>query len=230
MKTLCIIPARSGSKRIKNKNIKFFCGKPIIYWVIQAAKESKCFDKILVSSDSNKILNLAKKFGSNILKRSKRLSNDYSTVHDVIQNVVGELKKKGEIFDFICYILPTAALIRSEDIIKSYSIIKKNNSNFVITVCGYSFPPQKALKINKSGKIVMKNLKNYKKRSQDLSQEYHDAAQVYWGTTDLILSSKNTVKNNSYPYIVPQLRVQDIDTLEDWHLAEFKFRYLKKIK
>ena len=104
-KTICIIPARSGSRRIKNKNIKSFFGKPIIYWVIKAAKESKCFDKILVSSNNKRILNIANKYGASTLKRSKKLSNDHVSIHDVIQNVILELKKTKEHYKYICYLL-----------------------------------------------------------------------------------------------------------------------------
>ena len=224
MKTLCIIPARSGSKRIKNKNIKKFFGKPIIYWVIKAAKESKCFNKILVSSDGDKILNLAKKYGVSAIKRSKKLSNDHVSVHDVIQNVILELKKKGENYKYVCYILPTAALIKSKDIIKSFALIKRKKGKFIITISNYLTPINQVLRINKKRIVIMKNSKNFLKKNQYLKENYHDAGHIYWGTSKDILTYKNTT-NKALGYFLDPFSVQDINNERDWKLAEFKFKY-----
>ena len=223
---MCIIPARSGSKRIKNKNIKKFFGKPIIYWVIKAAKESKCFNKIIVSSDGDKILNLAKKHGVSAIKRSKKLSNDHVSVHNVIQNVILELKKNGENYKYICYILPTAALIKSKDIIKSFALIKKKGGKFIITISNYLTPVNQALRINKKGIVIMKNLKKFLKKNKDLKKNYHDAGHIYWGTSKDILAYKNT-KNKALGYFLDPFSVQDINNDRDWKLAESKFKYLR---
>ena len=148
-KTICIIPARSGSRRIKNKNIKSFFGKPIIYWVIKAAQKSKCFHRILVSSNDDKILKIAKKYGASALKRSKKLSNDHVSIHDVIQNVISELKKAKEEYKYVCYLFPTAALIKSKDIISTFNLLKNNKGKFIITITNYSTPVHHSLKMNK---------------------------------------------------------------------------------
>tara|TARA_Y100000590_G_scaffold213372_1_gene241787 strand:- start:52820 stop:53515 length:696 start_codon:yes stop_codon:yes gene_type:complete len=226
-KTICIIPARSGSTRIKNKNIKFFFGKPIIYWVIKAAKESKCFSKILVSSNDNRILNIAKKYGASTLKRNKKLSNNYVSIHDVIQNVILQLRNRKEEYKYVCYLFPTAALIKGKDIVNSFHLIKKKRGKFVITVTNYQTPINHSLKINKKGTVIMRYPKKFLKRTQDLENNYHDAGHIYWATIKDLLKYKNTT-NKALGYFLDNMRVQDINDHVDWKLAEMKFKLLRK--
>ena len=224
-KTICIIPARSGSRRIKNKNIKSFFGKPIIYWVIKAAKESKCFDKILVSSNNKRILNIANKYGASTLKRSKKLSNDHVSIHDVIQNVILELKKNKEHYKYICYLFPTAALVKTKDIKNTFNLIKKKNTKFIITVTKYSTPIDHSLKINKKGTVIMRYPKKFAKRTQDMKNFFHDAGHIYWATTKDLLKFKDTT-NKALGYFKDNMSVQDINNHSDWKLAEIKFKLL----
>ena len=227
MKSICIIPARSGSKRIKKKNIKNFFGKPIIYWTIKAAQKSKCFDKIIVSSDEDKILNIAKKYGATKFKRSKKLSNDHVSVHDVIQDVVLELKKKKENYDYICYMFPTSALVKCIDIKKSYNLIKRKKGKFIITVTDFLTPLSQALRLNKKGIVIMKESKKFLKRTQDLEKYYHDAGHIYWANSKQLLKYKNTT-NKAIGYYLNQLSVQDINDHIDWKLAEMKFKLINR--
>ena len=229
MKSICIIPARSGSKRIKNKNIKNFFGKPIIYWTIKAAQKSKCFNKIIVSSDGTKILNLAEKYGAIKFKRSKKLSNDHVSVHNVIQDVVLKLKKKKEKYDYICYMFPTSALVQSHDIKKSYNLIKKKKGKFIITVTDFLSPLNHALKLNKNGVVIMKEPRKFLKRTQDLENYYHDAGHIYWANSEYLIKHKNTT-NKAIGYYLNQLSVQDINNHEDWKMAEMKFKLINKNK
>ena len=225
-KTICIIPARSGSRRVKNKNIRSFFGKPIIYWVIKSTKESKCFHKILVSSNDEKILKIAKKNGAKTLRRSKKLSNDYVSIHDVIQNVIYELKKAKEEYKYVCYLFPTAALVKSKDIKYTFNLLKRKKGKFIITVTNYSTPIHHSLKMNKKGLVIMKYPKKFAKRSQDQVNYLHDAGHIYWATTKDLLKYKDTT-NKALGYFKDNMSVQDINNQSDWKLAEMKFKLIK---
>ena len=226
MKNICIIPARAGSKRIKNKNITSFFGKPLIFRAIYAAKKSNLFSEIFISTDSLKIINLAKKYNVSYLVREKYLSNGSVTIHSVIQKTIKHLKKK-IMFDNVCCILPTAVLINYKNLIKSYKILSKNKSDFVIPVAQFSYPPQRGLKINKK-KIYIINKKNYNINSQKFSKIYHDAGQFYWGKASSYLKYKNTFNGKSSSLILSNSEVQDIDDQEDIKLAKIKYQSLYK--
>ena len=224
---IAIIPAREGSKRIKHKNIKSFLGKPIISYSIKCAKESKIFDRIIVSSDSEKIIKIAKKFGAETpFTRPKNISKDSSSTIDVIKHAIKWLQKNGNKPKFICCIYATSPLMLPEDLKKSLKIIKKNK--FVIAVSKYSYPIQKSFYLIKN-KIKLYNPLSRSISSQKLKDTYHDAGQFYWATTKTWLNKKSILNNNSYVFKLPQMRVQDIDSLDDWKIAEklFKFRKIK---
>ena len=224
---IAIIPAREGSKRIKHKNIKSFLGKPIISYSIKCAKESKIFDRIIVSSDSEKIIKIAKKFGAETpFTRPKNISKDSSSTIDVIKHAIKWLQENGNKPKFICCIYATSPLMLPEDLKKSLKIIKKNK--FVIAVSKYSYPIQKSFYLIKN-KIKLYNPLSRSISSQKLKDTYHDAGQFYWATTKTWLNKKSILNNNSYVFKLPQMRVQDIDSLDDWKIAEklFKFRKIK---
>lgn len=224
---IAIIPARSGSKRIKRKNIKLFWGKPIISYAIKCAKESKIFDKIIVSSDSEKIIKIAKKFGAEApFKRPANISKDSSGTIEVIKHAIKWLQKKGNKPKFICCIYATTPLMMPEDLKKSYKIIEKNK--FVIAASKFSYPIQKSFYL-KDNKIKLYHYSRRSTASQKLKPTYHDAGQFYWATTKTWLNSKSILNNNSFAFKLPQMRVQDIDSPEDWKIAEKLFK-LKKIK
>ncbi len=229
---IAIIPARGGSKRIKNKNIKSFCGKPIIYYSINAAKKSKIFHKIIVTTDSKKIKKISEKYGAEVpFLRPKKLSDDYTDTMDVIKHAINELPYIKNDFN-ICCIYPTAPLIEKEDLIKSLKIFSSKNFNFLFSGNKFTYPIQRGLYLNKNGYINMISKKNYKKRSQDLQPTFHDAGQFYWGTKKTWISKKNIFNKKSSIFLLPQLRVQDIDNIEDWKIAEslFKLKNEKKNK
>ena len=227
---IAIIPARSGSKRIKKKNIKSFYSKSMIYWAIKRIKESELFDFICVSSDSNEILNIAKKYGVEILiKRPKTLADDNTPTKPVIKHAIKELEKRKIRFDTICCVYPCNPFIFITDLKKAFKIYKKNNSKFIFPITEYSHPIQRALIVNKELEIKSIDSKNINKRTQDLQKTYFDAGQFYLGSKTIWQSNKS-FHNNSIPVIIPSWRVVDIDNLNDWRRAEILFKYFKNFK
>ena len=225
---IAIIPARFGSKRIKQKNIKVFCGKPIIFWSIRAALKTKIFDKIIVSTDSKKIANIAKKYKAEVpFFRSKRLSGDHAGTTEVIADAIKQLEKKNIIPKFVCCIYPTAPLIKSDDIIKAFNIINKKNWNFVFSATEYENPVRRGFEKGSRGETKMLFPKDYSKRSQDLKSVYYDSAQFYWGRKNAWLEKKPMYQKKSTVIEIPRHRSCDIDTPEDWQNA---LRLAKEIK
>jgi len=229
--SIAIIPARSGSQRIKKKNIKLFNGKPAIYWSILEAKKTKIFNKIIVSTDDKKIANLAIRYGALVpFIRSKKMSeNNVSTV-DVIKDTLLKLNIPME--DLVCCIYPVAPLMSYKDIIKSYKILKKNKKlDFIFPAATYSSNIHRAFyylnnnqnkvkPVNKSffyGKEIKK--KNYKEKDT-----YHDSGQFYWGKCDKWIKKKDIFKSRARIIKIPRWRSQDINTEEDWTTAEKLFK------
>jgi len=219
---IAIIPARGGSKRIKGKNIKKFLGKPIISYAIKCAKKAKIFDKIIVSSDNEEIIKVANKFGAETpFVRPKNISKDSTPTIDVIKHAIKWIQKNGNKPKFICCIYATTPLMKPEDLKNSFKAIK--NKSFVIAASKYSYPVQKSFYL-KNHKIKLHNYTNRSINSQKLKDTYHDAGQFYWGAVNTWLNKKSVLNNNSYAFKLPQLRVQDIDNLEDWKIAEKLFK------
>jgi pseudaminic acid cytidylyltransferase len=228
MSNICLIPARGGSKRIRNKNIIDFFGKPLIYWAIIAAKESKLFKDIYVSTDSVKISQIALKYGVKVINRSKKNSSDKASLHSVTQEVIKNLMTKKIRFNNICSILPTAVLVDKKKIKDSFRKFIKKDYHFLISVCKYSSPPQRGL-ILKKDKLFILNKKNIFKNSQDLENIYHDAALVLWGKAKSFLKYNNTYVGKSGAYVLKESEIQDIDTYEDLKIAKMKF-LIKNLK
>lgn len=224
---ICIIPARAGSKRIPNKNIKDFLGKPIISYSIELAIKSNIFDKIIVSTDSTLIAEVSIKYGAEVpFFRPKELSDDYTGTHDVIRHAVEWLENSGEIIDYTCCLYPTAPLVQKKDLIEGFNIIKTNKWNSVIAATSYSYPIFRSFKKTHSGGLKMLFPKYYKSRSQDLPKVYHDAGLFYWAKSN-VWKKKSTTFNDKITIVeIPNFRVQDIDDIEDWKRAELIFKIL----
>lgn len=228
MSSIAIITARGGSKRIPRKNIKVFCGKPIIAYSIEAALKSELFDEVMVSTDDEEISEIAKKYGAKVpFMRSAETANDFAILKDVLNEVLSEYKKNGKSFDEICCILPTAPLVDSNDIIKSHEILEKNHCISVIPVVKYSYTIFRSLKIE-NGKLAMNWPENYPKRSQDLPDAYHDAGLFYWYDKRYFEEKVAGFGENAHPFILDEEKVQDIDTLDDWKIAEIKYKLIKQ--
>jgi len=230
MKRIAIIPARGGSKRIPRKNIKYFCGKPIIAYSIEAALKSNLFDKVIVSTDDQEIAEIAVKYGSKVpFFRSKESSGDFSSTFDVLKEVLGELKSFDEDYDYICCIYPCAPLISTKNLLLSYNLLIENKFDSVFPILPFSVPIQRALTYRENKVDFLK--RDYSlSRSQDLEKNYHDAGQFYWLNTQICLDKMKIITDNSGGIIISEFEGQDIDNEIDWKLAELKYELLQSAK
>ena len=225
MSNIAIIPARGGSKRIPKKNIKEFCGKPIIAYSIEAAIQSNLFDEIMVSTDDEKIAEVAREYGAKIpFKRSKETSNDFAILNDVINEVLECYKKEEKHFDYGCCILPTAPFITTEKLKQAFEMLLNNGFDSVRPIVKYSYPIQRAFKLLPDKSVQMFNPEYLKTRSQDLEPAYHDAGQFYWFDANKLLSG-----SNRGAIIISETEAHDIDTIEDWKIAEIKMQVLRLV-
>lgn len=230
MKTIAIITARGGSKRIPRKNIKLFLGKPIIEYSIEAALSSGIFDEVMVSTDDEEIAEIAMKAGAAVpFMRSEATANDYATTTDVLLEVLDRYKERGQEFDYMACLYPTNPFITPDKLKKAMDLISSNDYAEVLPVVQFSFPPQRAyvFKENDSLQYKWEEFKNA--RSQDLEKMYHDAGQFYFYDVKKYVENKG-VKGKIYPLICPEHEVQDIDTEEDWKMAELKVKYMRRSK
>ena len=229
MKSIAIITARGGSKRIPRKNIKEFLGKPIIAYTIEAAIASNMFDQVMVSTDDNEIAEIAKKYGAMVpFMRSEKTSNDFATTADVLNEVIDEYKKLGENFEYMCCLYPTAPFVTPEAIGQAMKILEDNGADTVLPVVKFSFPPQRGV-IMKDGYLTPKYPECMPMRSQDLEPMYHDAGQFYCMKVSSFLEQGKVVMDKTMPYMQDDMNVQDIDTPEDWAIAEVKYKVLHNI-
>lgn len=225
---LAVIPARGGSKRIPRKNIKPFHGKPMIAWSIEAAIKSKCFDKIIVSTDDEEIAEVAIKYGAEVpFMRPDALSNDHTTTNPVIKHAIKWQIENGVTPAQVCCIYATAPFIQSHDIIEGLKVLSEKDCDYVFSATTYKFPIQRAFYLTANGAVEMFSQEKFNTRSQDLVEAYHDAGQFYWGSSKAWLAEKMIFGPNSFPLILPRYRVQDVDTSEDWEQAEMLFDTLK---
>ncbi len=217
---LLVIPARSGSKRIKNKNFKKFNGKPIISYSISAAVRSKIFDKIVVSTDDRKNLNYLKKFNVEVSHRSKKLSNDRTTIESVLRSIIFEYEKLGKKFDEIWSLAPCSPLINKNDLIKASILLKKNNKKIILPVSKYPAPIEWGFRLTKEKKLIPVKKNFYKIRSQDLLKSYYDTGN-FVGIPSHHFKKKSIDFDKHYIGMeIPKHRSIDIDDLDDWELAE----------
>lgn len=224
MANIAIITARGGSKRIPRKNIKDFCGKPIMVYSIETAKQSALFDEVMVSTDDDEIAEVARKYGANVpFMRSAATSNDYATTADVIREVLREYDKREKQFEWVCCVYPTAPFVTAKKLRDSFSYLREKNANALVPVVKFSYPPQRAMVIE-NGLLQYKSPENVRVRSQDLEPLYHDAGQYYFWKVDKFSEG---IIDNTVPYILNEMEVQDIDNWEDWKLAENKYRIIQ---
>jgi len=228
LKSIAVITARGGSKRIPRKNIKEFCGKPILTYSIEAALNSKIFDTVMVSTDDQEIAEAAIYYGAEIpFFRSERASNDYTTTNDVLLEVIEEYEKRGQYFDIAACIYPTAPFITAEKLRRGIDMLLHSEAETLIPVVDFSYPPQRAMhEVN--GWITPVYPENLDKRSQDLEKHFHDAGQFYITKIDRFKVNKRLMVGKILPMYISEMEVQDIDTQTDWELAELKYRLLLK--
>lgn len=224
--SIAIIPARGGSKRIPKKNIKDFLGKPIIAYSIETAIQSNLFDEIMISTDDSEIAEIAIKYGAKVpFLRSYETANDYAVLADVVVEVLKQYQNQNIEFNYVCCILATAPFLTSENILAGYQKLIENDFDAVFPVVKYSSPVQRAFQFD-GKKIKMAWPENLKKRSQDLAPFYYDPGLFYWIKADIVLNEKSLLTNNTTAVILNEKSTQDIDTPEDWEIAELKYRLM----
>lgn len=224
---LAIIPARGGSKRIPRKNIKPFCGKPMIAWSIEAARASGCFDRIIVSTDDSEIAEVAKVWGAEVpFMRPAELSDDYTGTIPVIAHAVDWMSRKVDAVDFACCVYATAPFVLPEDLRRGFDVLLESGADYAFSVTRYPSPIQRAIRITAEQRVEMFSPEYFNTRSQDLEEAFHDAGQFYWGSRTAWLTGKPLFSRDAAPVLLPRHRVQDIDTEEDWMRAELMFTAL----
>ncbi len=223
MSSLAIITARGGSKRIPHKNIRDFCGKPILAYSIEAAKASGIFDEIMVSTDSEEIASIAQQYGAKVpFLRSESTSSDFATTAEVIREVLLQYRKNGAGYELFCCLYPTAPFVTAQKLHKAADMLARPGVDSVIPVVQFSFPPQRAF-VKRGDALQYLHPENERARSQDLEPLYHDAGQFYFCKTKAFLEQQTLVTKAAVPFILPEEEVQDIDNMSDWALAEMKY-------
>ena len=223
-KCLAIITARGGSKRIPKKNIRKFCGKPIIQYSIEAALTSGIFDEVMVSTDDRDIKEIAERCGAKVpFIRSAETAGDMAMTHEVVLEVLAEYQKRGMAFEYVCCIYPTAPFITPQKLIESRKKLEETGADGVVPVVAFSFPPQRCFVLG-GDKVKFKWPQNRLVRSQDLEKWYHDCGQYYFMKVSSFVQEKSLIMEHTIPMIMDEMEVQDIDNYEDWELAELKYK------
>ena len=227
MATICVIPARGGSKRLPRKNVRPFRGQPMIAWSIQAALNSGCFDQVVVSTDDHEIADVAREYGASIpFLRPPGLADDFAETTDVVVHAIEELASRDCNPSLVCCLYATAPFVRPEDLRSGHALwLAQEPSRPVFTAATYPFPIQRAFVMNVEGCAEMLQPDCYQMRSQDLPEAYHDAGQFYWADHTQWLE-KPQFSRGTVPLILPRWRVQDVDTAEDWRQAELLHQML----
>lgn len=225
---LAVIPARGGSKRIPRKNIKPFCGKPMIAWSIEAALQSGCFDQVVVSTDDAEIAEVARQYGAQVpFMRPQTLSDDHTGTTAVVAHAIDWFAAQGQTPELVCCLYATAPFVGAEDLRRGLTVLSETGSDYAFAVTSYAFPIQRAIRITKANRVEMFNPEHFNTRSQDLEEAYHDAGQFYWGRASAWLEKKMIFGPSSAPVMLPRHRVQDVDTPEDWLRAEWLFKAMQ---
>lgn len=227
-KCIAVIPARGGSKRIPGKNIRDFCGKPLIAYSIETAINSKLFDDIIVSTDDDKIAKIALEYGASVpFIRPTELADDFTGTNAIVKHAIDWLRDEGRQVDSACCIYATAPLLRSEFLVEGYNKIN-NGWQYAFSVSTYDFPVQRALHKNDDDKLEAVDAVAIQARSQDLEELWHDAGQFYWGKADAFVNELPMTTGLACGITLPRSLVQDIDTEEDWREAEIRYRIINE--
>lgn len=225
--SIAIITARGGSKRIPKKNIKQFCGKPIIAYSIECAIESGLFNEVMVSTDDLEIAEISRQYGAKVpFMRSAKNSDDYAGTTDVLLEVLEKYFQQGYYFKYGCCIYPVNPLLKKETLQEAFRILQENREiETVFPILKFHSPIQRALRRDKDGFVKMFQPEYYNYRSQDLEPAYYDAGQFYAFEVESFLKNQKLWTSKSYGYLVDDMDAQDVDNLEDWKLMEFKYKY-----
>lgn len=226
---IAVIPARGGSKRIPRKNIRPFCGRPIISYSIDAARQSGLFDEIVVSTDDEEIAAVSRQLGATTpFIRPREIADDFTGTNAVVKHAVTWFLGRGSRISHACCIYATAPLIQPRYLREGHDALTRSDAAFAFSVTSYAFPIQRAVRITASGRVDALHPEHRLTRSQDLEPAYHDAGQFYWGTEAAFRDDVPLFSERSIGIVLPRKYVQDIDTLEDWEQAEYMFRAISQ--
>ena len=221
MGVVCLIPARGGSKRIPRKNVKLFSGRPMISYSIEAALKSSLFDRVIVSTDDDEIAAISVAHGAEVpFRRPPDIASDTAGTDAVLVHALRWLESSDGLPEFACCIYPTAPLLEAADLQRGFKTIKSTGAVTAFSVTSFPYTIFRALRINDAGRAVMFWPENFARRSQDLPEAWHDAGQFYWLHVSPYLAEQRLFSSDSVPIYIPRHRVQDIDTPEDWEVAE----------
>jgi len=222
---VAVIPARGGSKRIPRKNIRRFCGRPMIAWTIMALRESGCFARIILSTDDDEIAAVARDLGIEVpFRRPRELSQDQTPTLPVMAHAVRHMLDSGWEPDLVCCAYATAPMLNPDDLRGAMQMLNGSKADYVFSCTTFAFPVLRALKLDANGGVEAMFPAAIEMRSQDVTEAIHDAGQFYWGRPEAFVREQQIFSPNSRPYMIPRHRVQDIDTEEDWEFAERLFR------
>ncbi|NSL55169.1 pseudaminic acid cytidylyltransferase [Uliginosibacterium aquaticum] len=225
---LCVIPARGGSKRIPRKNLKDFCGRPIIGWSVVAARRAGCFDQIIVSTDDEEIAATARNLGASTpFMRPPELSDDHTGTTAVIAHAIRHFDAAGTPPTLVCCLYATAPFASADDLCAGLERLQDSDADYAFPVTRYPFPIQRAVRLDEAQHVRMFQPEHFATRSQDLEEAWHDAGQFYWGRREAWLAGTPIFSPRSLGLPVPRHRVQDIDTPEDWLRAEWLFKAMQ---
>jgi N-acylneuraminate cytidylyltransferase len=231
MSPIAIIPARGGSKRIPRKNVREFCGKPLIAWSIDAARRCPEIEQVYVSTDDDEIAEVASLAGALVpFLRPKSLADDFSGTTAVVQHAVGWLKERGHVIGEVCCLYATAPLVRPEDLSEGLRVLRATACDYAFSVTTFDYPIQRALSYENDGRIAPLYSEHRSTRSQDLPESVHDAGMFYWAMDKTWQAAREVFSSASRGVKLPRYRVQDIDTEEDWERASLMFRVLSEGK
>lgn len=224
MSNVAIITARGGSKRIPRKNIRPFLGKPILTYAIDAALQSGLFTEVMVSTDDDEIAEIGRQYGASVpFLRSTKTADDFATTANVLSEVLSQYKQQGPIFDYACCLYPTAPFITPELLNRSFSVLLEKKFDTVYPVQQFSFPIQRAVFLRDQN-VQWVQPEHALTRSQDLEPAYHDAGQFYFVNVSIFRQTHRLITTNSGGIVISELEAHDIDTEDDWRVAELKFR------
>ncbi len=222
---LAVIPARGGSKRIPRKNVREFCGRPILAWSVEAALESGCFERVVVSTDDEEVARVAREHGAEVpFLRPAALSDDHTGTGPVVAHAADACGLSDE--DLACCVYATAPFVTAADLRRGLEVLEASGAEFALSVTSFPFPIQRAVRIVEGGRLEMFQPEHFLTRSQDLEEAWHDAGQFYWGRARAWRAGTPLFSRDAAPVPLPRHRVQDIDTEEDWTRAELLFRAL----
>lgn len=225
---IAIITARGGSKRIPGKNIRDFCGKPILAYSIEAALSSNVFDEVMVSTDDEKIAGVAKAYGAKVpFLRTSETSHDFATTAEALLEVIAQYQRRGEEFRYGCCIYPTAPFVKAEKLKQAMQLLMEGGADSIVPVTEFSFPPMRGMQLE-HGNLAYVFPEFCNMRSQDIPPMYHDCGQFYCFMVDKFLEERTLITGRTKAVIVPELEVQDIDSESDWKIAEIKYQLMQR--